>query len=516
MALPKITKADVLLMTIPNNMEKIVGLGAKFVTPMAPHGLMYISAYLEKKKNVSCDILDCYALGYGVSEAVGAVIEANPKILGLSILTCHAYIAVEIIKELRQQMPELKIVLGNQHADIYADWFLSRNFADAVVHGDGEETFADLVEVYLSNHEPQNLMGISYTDTSGTVQKSCARQLPKNIDILPSPDWSKVPHHLYRLPFYGHPKAIDPAKFKNIFTSRGCPYTCNFCTVHHDRRINYHGTSRILDELDHLVNGMGAEYVFFMDSLFTLSHKKVSEICQGIIDRGIKFEWGCEGRADFAADYPEVLKLMRKAGCVQIPFGLESGNQAILNRVGKKLKLEKIIKGCKNTREANIEPVGLFILGLPGETIETMEETIKLAQNLDLAYAQFGIAVPYPGSELYYDLVKENKIDEYRWQGFSQYASFTEEDCIYIADGLTREILTKYQKKAIREFYLRWQPVWRSIRMFRPKMIPEILFAILMIFSGVFQFNFFGSDFFRKEKPEINPKNTLSLSNIDS
>lgn len=479
-------QCDVLLLTVPNNMERVVGWGAKFVAPMAPYGVMYLAASL-RQAGISCGIVDAYALNFGVAETVAAVAEYTPKVVGLSVLTSQAFIACELIKALQTRISGVKIVLGNLHADIFADWFLSHGVADAVVHGEGEQTMTELCRAYLTDDDPGSVEGISYRNEQKEILRTPPRPALHDLDTIPLPAWDLVPHHLYRFPMYFHPLGTNPKTFNHLFTSRGCPYNCTFCTVHKNKTIRYHSVPRVMEELTLLTKTMGAKYLFFMDSLFTTTPQRVTELCEGILKSGLKFVWGCEGRVNFAAKYPDMLKLMRKAGCVQIAYGIESGDEEVLNRIKKRLTIAQVEQAVQNTRAANIEPEGLFMLGLPGDTNATMRKTVDLSKRLPFGFAQFAITTPFPGSELYYDLVRDNKIDPYAWDQYSQYASLSsgKEELVYVPDGLSVDDLYRWQKTAIREFYLRWPPIWRTIKNFRPRMIPELVYSSMIVLSSV-------------------------------
>ena len=295
----------------------------------------------------------------------------------------------------------------------------------------------------------------------------------------PKQDLYNIPS-ISNLPYSGKKSSLG----KHMFTQRGCPYRCSFCTVHHNRKQRSNDVVRAVDEMEMLVNGYGVDYLFIMDSLFIANKKRVHSICDEIIERKLEFRWGCE--AHVRCVDAELVKKMELAGCHDMAFGIESGVQHLLNGVVKNTTLECIEEATKIvTKNSNIKLSGLFILGLPGETYDDSMQTIRFAKSLPLDMAQFSILTPYPGSEIYHDLEKKGQIDTgirpdgtidtSVWLRYSAYISYTKMDPIWVTPGMNATELKRLQKKAVRQFYFRPRQIVNQIRRVRMGQIPTIL-----------------------------------------
>ena len=467
-----------LLVTIPNNMEEISGRAREVITPVEPFGLMYIASVLESRGR-EVEILDAFALDLDVAATVRAIADTAPDIVGLSCLTIHAHLALELIRAIRVSHPDRTplIVAGNAHADLFATHFLQAGLADVVVHGEGELVMAALVDAYEQGADFADVPGISYRTPAGAIVRTAPAAPIADLDALPLPARHLVPMDRYRMSFYWGPQPSDPRRYKGMFTSRGCPYHCTFCTVHRSRSLRFHSVGRVMQELRLLVEEHGAEYVFFLDSCFMCSRSRVTELCDAIIESGLRFRWGCEGRVNLAAAHPELLHLMHRAGCVQVAYGIESGVQSLLDRVGKDCTLQQIDEAINHTVAAGIGPVGLFILGLPGETPEMTDETIRLSLSHPFVFAQYAILTPFPGTEIHDELVAAGRIDPMDWSRYSQYAAFTDVSPIYVPDGYDPALLLEKQRRAIQRFFFRPAVMLRHLQGIRPANVRQYLGA---------------------------------------
>jgi len=207
----------------------------------------------------------------------------------------------------------------------------------------------------------------------------------------------------------------------------------------------------ILDEIGLLVKEYNIRGIDIVDDLFTVTPERVMEFCNGLIKRNLKISWSCMGRADCIN--LETLKVMKKAGCWQIGYGIESGNQSILDNIKKNLTLDTIEKAVKWTQEAGIRKLGLFILGLPGETEATMQDTLEFAKRLPLDRISFCIAQPFPGSELYRIAFARGELLDVKYMYYDN--TYFYKHLPFITGGLSEETLVKYRHKFYRNFCLR-------------------------------------------------------------
>jgi radical SAM superfamily enzyme YgiQ (UPF0313 family) len=237
----------------------------------------------------------------------------------------------------------------------------------------------------------------------------------------------------------------------------------------------------MLDEIEILVKEYGVRGINIQDDLFTITPQRVIEFCDQLMSRKLKISWLCLARVDCIT--PEMLKIMKKAGCWQIQYGIESGNQKILNTINKNITLEAVERAVKWTKEANIRTLGFFMLGLPGDDDKSMRETLIFAKRLDLDRVYFCITQPFPGSELYEIALATESIRkdiEYRYYNNTNFHRNTS----YVTNGLTPEFLKKFRHRSYREFYLRPAYLLKQLLSYReferfPERIVTFLKAII-------------------------------------
>jgi anaerobic magnesium-protoporphyrin IX monomethyl ester cyclase len=245
-----------------------------------------------------------------------------------------------------------------------------------------------------------------------------------------------------------------------VVTSRGCPAGCRFCIKHvsYGSSVRFRSPENIMEEME-LVAGLGARSVHMYADLFTVSREQVVGLCELILERGLALQWTCNSRVDFVD--PEMLRLMGQAGCRWISWGIESGSEEILRRVRKAIALDQVRDALLWSHQAGIRNFGYFIIGLPGETEETIQETIRFSKTLPLDLALFHIAAPHPGSPLFFEVVEQGWFRPgTQWEQVDM-----DRSTVLDYPNLSAEELEKWAQRAFRAWSLRPGPIWTYLRM---------------------------------------------------
>jgi radical SAM superfamily enzyme YgiQ (UPF0313 family) len=274
-----------------------------------------------------------------------------------------------------------------------------------------------------------------------------------DLDDLPVPLYELLPLHTYLMPLIKGP-------FCFIVTSRGCPAGCTYCIKHvsYGPSMRLRSPARMLEEIQAL-GRLGVHNIHMYADLFTVNRDQVVGLCQAIIDAGLRIRWTCNSRVDFVDR--EMLQLMAKSGCFYVAWGLESGNKQILAHARKGVDPERARQSLQWAREAGIKNWGYFIIGLPGETEETIRETIAFSKRLPLDIALFHIAAPYPGTPFFNEVVKNGWFRKgVRWEEVDM-----DESTVLDYPDLPAERLEYWQKRAFREWALRPGPMLTYLKM---------------------------------------------------
>lgn len=462
----------VLLLIPPTDLVKSYGGLKKFSNPQPSLGVAYIAAVL-RRNGCSVNIIDAYVNGHNLKEIMDIIRQHKPEIIGISVLTPSADVVYGISRNIRTSFPDIKIVMGNMHASLFSDEILSMGYADFVIHREGELTMLELVKVLEAGHALENIKGISFKN-NGVIVNNPLRPHMENLDELPFPAWDLLPREKY---------LTDPRTEvkkgtveRQILATRGCPNQCTFCSSRTERGLGTKYRMRapklVVDEMIYMYERLGGTVFGFVDLAFPLVRDHASALCNELINRGFheKFKWTTECRVK-SLDR-ELLLLMKKAGCVRVNFGIESGNNDILRMIKKNFATDDVRSAVRMTREAGIEVDGMFMIGLPEETEETINQTIEFAIELDVRYAIFNIFVPYPGCELYDILKAQGKIHYTKWSDFTSYPTYSGGLPVYVPNGLSKEKLMELQSKAMRKFYLRPKFIWHEVKNFKINKIP--------------------------------------------
>jgi len=371
-----------------------------------PLGLAYLAAVLERdghQVRVFDFSLDPHALP---EDDVRRVCAFDPHIVGITAMTSVYHSALETATLLKASLGR-PIVIGGPHPTVYPERVLAESpVIDYVVRGEGEETIQELVRALDGgNHDLGRIHGLTYR-LRGEVVSNPDRALISDLDALPFPA-----RHLFELKRYGL-CTPEGQPMVTILSSRGCPYNCSYCFKGIvGRTYRQRSPGNIIAELRQVIDQYGIHNFYFIDDLFTINLRRLNILMEQLIAEKLDIRWQCLGRVDRIN--AEVLRKMYAAGCRRIHYGIESGNQEVLDRIGKGIRLEQVRQAVRWTEEAGIEVKGYFMLGLPGDTEETMQQTIDLAVGLELDEAMFSLTTPFPGTRLWDELVKKKPWTEY-------------------------------------------------------------------------------------------------------
>lgn len=317
---------------------------------------------------------------------------------------------LEVCGALRERFPEARIVLYGPVVGSLMERIGKDDSIDCAVVGEPDLTVLEL----LQGKPVAEVEGLAFRDETGAWRRTAPRDFRRDLDSIPFPRWDLMPLDQYRMP---KSSVAGTMRFLPILTSRGCPFGCNYCPypVGQGLKWRYRSPENVVDEIEHLVRDFGVEYLLFRDPLFSANKKRVAGICQEIIDRGITVRWRCETRID-CLDEPTI-ELMARAGCSGVNFGVESSDPQIQKNAERKpISEEQFVETVGYFRKHGISTFAFFVVGLPGDTVDTILSTIRFALGLRASWTQFTVATPFIGTRLYDWAVDENLIpaDHYR------------------------------------------------------------------------------------------------------
>lgn len=428
------------------------------ITP--PLGLGYLASYLQKC-GIKVRIIDALKNDLTQEKIVEKILAEKPDAVGITCLTAFYSEVVALSRILKSE--GLRVIVGGVHPTFLPYQTLVDSKADLVVCGEGEVAFAQLIK---NNFNQKNIQGVFNLNDLRKNKQVIKTKTIENLDLLPFPDWKQMDPRSY--PLAPHGTIINNYPIGIIMTTRGCPYQCTFCASRsfYDQRVRFRSPVNVVREIKYLVKNFGVKEICFEDDNLTLRREHVEKICNLIIQKKIKISWACPNgiRADGIDE--DLMRLMKKSGCYQVAYGIESANPRILKKIKKLETIDIIEKSIRLASRLGIECQGFFIFGLPGETEKTIEETIRFAKNSALSRAQFLILDILPGSDLWFKL--KGKFSP-NWNK----KSYQEPE--WIPKGLTKKKLIGAQAKAFREFYFRPSIFFRIVKSFKMRQVKYML-----------------------------------------
>ncbi|MBE0428673.1 MAG: radical SAM protein [Thermoleophilia bacterium] len=407
--------------------------------------LAFIAGAVDERFSV--DIVDCIGENIDWPRFEEILRQKRPRYLVTYLISSIIYNDLRAAR-LAGELGATTIAIG-PHVTTMPESIADFPEVDYAIRGEVEETIVELLDHLEEGSEPAGVKGIAYC-RGGSVTVTGDRPLLEDLGKLPRPRQDLLPLDHYRMPMIDGP-------FTMVTTSRGCPYPCIFCRkmALWGNRVRLRPVDDIFAELLWL-NELGVDNVVFLADLFTVNRKQVIDLCKRIVEARLPLKWQCNSRVDHIDE--ELLAWMKRAGCWQIAFGLESGSQEVLDRARKEIAIEQAKTAIDLVDRFGIKSWGYFIIGLPGETKETIRATIDLAKRLPLNLALFHVAVPYPGTE-FSDLAREHGwLLSDRWEDLDMnYSAIVE------YPQLPAKEIDRWAKRAFLEWYLRPAPALRLL-----------------------------------------------------
>lgn len=419
-----------------------------------PLGVLYLSSYAKKYCNAEVKIIDALRDNLNTKQITNIALEYNPDIIGIHCLTAFYKQTVDICRSLKQA--GFKVLIGGVHPTFMPYTTLKDSGADFVVCGEGEIPLLRLCENNLNHKNIQgvyDLESLKDDDTQIDGTPVLKAETVKDLDTIPMPDWLQLPPASY--PHSPHAVIARGNPIGIVMTSRGCPSRCTFCSSNNFYKgIRQRSVENVIEEVKFQIEHLGIQELQFTDDNLTLRREYIINLCNALLENNIKIAWSTPNGVRADKVDKEVLTLMKKSGCYLIDFGIESANNQILKNIRKGETIEQIDMAINLAHEAGMITQGNFIFGLPGETKETIKETIDYAVNSKLDRAGFFALRLLPGS----DLSKQMK-EKYQLDYNNTFISKPD----WLPENLTKEDILRTIQKVYWKFYFRPKRLWNLL-----------------------------------------------------
>ena len=438
----------------------------KFMGVIAPPlGIAYMAGVLQEN-NIDVEILDASAEDMDFKDVEKELLKRKPDLVALTALTPTIGRALETAQVVKETLPDAIVVMGGYHPTFNFIETLEDENVDIVIRGEGEYIMLNLVQALENQSSLHDVKGIVFEDkNSKEIVVNPEAPLIQDLDELPFPALNLLPMKKYRL--------LDmDTHMTTMITTRGCPMQCSFCSsaAMHGKKIRERSVENIVDEIEYLKTNYDIYTIAFMDDTFTLKKRKVMAICDEILKRNIEIMWGCTSRVDTLDE--KLLKKMKEAGCITIFIGVESADQQQLDNMCKNTTIAKIENAFKIAHKLKIRTIASVALGMPGDTKEIMNKTVKFVHKLKPNYAIYSLATPYPGTRFYKEAFEKNLIKIKDWSKYTLITPILETiDC-------SLNDMRKIQAKAFMKFYLRPHYIIRQFLQDGPYLLKTIFGVI--------------------------------------
>jgi radical SAM superfamily enzyme YgiQ (UPF0313 family) len=426
-----------------------------------PLGLLYVASAIERTGRHYLKVLDLNLPGFDLTFFKNFVQQERFDILGITLTTFTLLDALEVIAVFRELNPGGMVIAGGPHVAIFPRETVALGMVDVAVRREGEPVINDILERLGDLAALADVPGICF-QVNGDIYDTGETPYIEDLDALPTPNRSLLPYQSY-FSLLG-----SDAYSTTIFTSRGCPFRCSFC----DRpalgkRFRCHSPDYVINEIKECLT-LGIREFLFYDDTFTVNRARVLEICRQIVNLGLNIRWDIRARVDTVDE--EMLKALKKAGCVAVHYGVESGSEPILRRLDKGIDLARVREVFKLTKKLGMDTLAYFMLGNPGETKADIDRSLALAKEIQPDMLHLTIFTPFPATRLYQEALDGGLIQEDVWRKFAQHPIRDFEPPIW-EQHFTKLELQGLIISSYKSFYLRPEYIWR--RFYRLRSISE-------------------------------------------
>lgn len=425
-----------------------------------------ISAALLRKEGMKVKLSDCIVEEINFPRLKELTSSFWLDLAVINTATPSIVSDLSTVEHLKSVVPDLKTaVIGIHGSALPENCFEIAPQLDFVIRGEPEYTIRDLAFAIQNKGDYSEVEGISYRKKREIIHNR-ERKPIEDLDELPFPAWDLIDRNRYRMPFTGR-------RFLLVATARGCPHRCTFCAdrTYYGNRLRTRSPQKVVDELEFNKREYEIDEFLFWSESFTINRNFATSVAQEIIERNLKIRWVCNSRVDDVDK--EMLKKFKEAGCWMIGYGVESGNQRVLDSVKKGTTIQQTINAVNLAKAAGLEVTAHCMVGFPEDTKETIRETIKFVKGLNIDFVQFYCAVPFPGSELFEKAKKNKWINNNNWRRFEQNYSVLD------TENLKAEEIMALRREAYHQFYLRPKIIFETLKRIKsPKYLKNFIHMV--------------------------------------
>jgi radical SAM superfamily enzyme YgiQ (UPF0313 family) len=415
---------------------------------MAPVTMVTVATMLRNHGH-TVSVMDCPAEAADFEFMISSVTRLSPDIVVINTSTPSIEDDIHTATCIKKHTlrPTSTVLYGIHPSCQFRDILTPENGVDYCILGEPEFAIRDLVRAIVNGDRLQDIAGIAFLDKSDSLVVTSTREPIANLDELPIPDWTFVNCDHYRLP-------LNNEKFLLVNTNRGCPFRCTFCNAHvyYGHTPRHRSVAHIMEELTNDVKRFGVTNFMFWAEEFILDKNFVRDLCNAILASGMPVTWVCNSRVDAVDE--EMVALIKKAGCWNIAFGIESGDQKVLDQINKKITLSMIASAVRMAKSAGLQVTGHVIVGFPMDSRKSIKTTEKFIDSLKLDFVQYYCAMPYPGTQLYDEAVKNGWLTTTDWQSWEHNYSVLDFDHLKASEimKLRRRLMLRSYCKPSRIF----------------------------------------------------------------